>query len=305
MCRVMLYMGKQTISANDFLFAPDNSLIKQSYSPMLMSSIQNLAGFGMIGWNYHSPQAKVPFYYKTANLPFFDANLLNLSDKVEVNCMMAHVRGVEYNTEQIVIRENAHPFLFPGYTVALSHNGNIADMYLLKRALVPYTKPEVTRHIVGTTDSEWIYAVFCSQLKDPYNNVSVEEARDAVVKTLQIIRKARISVENNKASPVNLFITNGEYLIVTRFVFDYGCNSDRVEEAFLEYHSLWLTYGDHYDHEEGTYKMKGAEKRNNILFASEPLTEDRTTWIELPEYSLTTAWFGYDEVRLQTDDLDV
>ena len=144
-----------------------------------------------------------------------------------------------------------------------------------------------------------------SQIEDPTAHVSLEEAHKALEKTFILFRDARNEAGIEKASPVNLFATNGEYLIVTRFVFDYGCHTEEVEKAFLEYHSLWFTYGEHYHYKDGSYKMKGMEKRNNIIFASEPLTEDRTTWIELPEYTITAAWFDKYEIRIQVDDLNV
>ncbi len=301
----MLYLGKQRVSPYNFLFAPDNSLIKQSYDPKLMQHIQNLAGFGMVAWDYDSETPESPYFYKTSNLPFFDANLLNLSKKIDINCLLSHVRGVEYNSDQVVTRENAHPYMFEGFTIALAHNGNITDMALMKRELLKKIKPEISKNIVGTTDSEWVYSVFVSQLEDPTSHVSLEEARSALVKTFQIFREVRQGLGIETASPVNLFATNGEYLLVTRFVFDYGCHVEDVGKVYLEYHSLWFTYGESYHYKDGSFKMKGATKRSNIIFASEPLTEDRATWIEIPEYTITAAWFDKDEIRVQIDDLNV
>gem|GEM_PF-5698754 len=107
----------------------------------------------------------------------------------------------------------------------------------------------------------------------------------------------------NEASPVNLFITNGKYIIVTRFVFDFGCHVSAVEGAHIAYQSLWATFGESYEAVDDTYKMRAGNKRKNILFASEPLTKDRTTWIELPEYSVTKAWIENEEVVFRTHDL--
>ena len=75
MCRVLLYLGKPT-PIDSFLYLPDNSLIKQSYDPKLMTAIQNLAGFGMAVWDPKSYRAHKPFFYKTTELPFFDRELL-------------------------------------------------------------------------------------------------------------------------------------------------------------------------------------------------------------------------------------
>jgi glutamine amidotransferase len=298
-------MGEQSVSPYDLLFAPDNSLIRQTWDPKFMSHIQNLAGFGMIGWDDHSTNPELPYFYKTQELPFFDSNLLHLSKKTRVNTMLSHVRGVDYSTEQIVTRQNAHPFIFPDHKIALAHNGSIANMEHMKGELIKYVKPYILKHISGSTDSERIYAVFISRLKDPTNYVPIEEAREALIETLEIFRTCRKKLGITKASPSNLFVTNGEYSIITRFVFDYGCHGDDVELAFLKFHSLWFTYGEVYGFHDGIYKMVGAEKKRNIIFASEPLTNDHTTWVELPEYSMTTAWKEDGEIHLHTLDLNV
>ncbi len=304
MCRVLIYLGKQAVHPYDLLYGPDNSLIHQSYDPKLMRSIQNLAGFGMLAWNFKQ-KTDAPYYYRCLDLPFFDKNLENLSKRIDCNCILAHVRGVDYRTSENVVRPNIHPFKFLNYKLALAHNGSIADLNLLKPSLIKHLKQEIFAQISGTTDSEWIYALLMSQFDDPTSDISLDEASDALVKTLQIIRDIRMKLKIRKASPANLFISNGSFVIVTRFVYDYGLHTDQVEKAFLEYHTLWFTYGEHYGVRDGIYKMHGHTKRSNIIFASEPLTADRVTWLELPEYSLSKAWMENNEVILRTMQLDV
>ncbi len=305
MCRVLIYLGSQSIPLKDLLFGPDNSLIKQSYDPKLMKSIQNLAGFGMALWNNESSNPEKPFYYKTTELPFFDKNLEGLCEKLRVNCLLSHVRGVDYGPHETVVRPNVHPYKLPDAHLALAHNGSVSEMAKMKPELLKYIKPEVAQYISGTTDSEWIYSVFVSQFEDPNANVSLDEAWDALIQTFKIFREVRVKLGIVSASPVNVFVTNGQYVVVTRFVFDYGLNTDAVEEAFLEYHSLWFTYGEDYGLYDGMFKMQGSEIRRNIILASEPLTVDKTTWIEVPEYSIARAWLDDDRVHYRSFDLNV
>jgi len=173
----------------------------------------------------------------------------------------------------------------------------------MKPLLTPLIRPEIFAQLRGTTDSEWVYCLFLSQLNDYTQPIALDEAKAALLATLKILKQVREQCDIYEASPLNLFITNGEYLLVTRFVFDYGCNTNLVEKAFLEFHSLWLTFGERYGKFDDVYKMHGANKRNNILVASEPLTTDRTTWIELPEYSLTQAWLEQEQVVFRTQEL--
>lgn len=303
MCRVLIYLGQQPALIYDLIYGPDNCLAHQSYRPQLMDSFQNLAGFGLCAWSKQSTFPDVPFYYTTTKLPFFDKNLYRLSKKISAQCLLAHVRGVNYSVGETISEQNAHPFKLDDTEIAFAHNGNLTSMSQMKVLLTPRINPKILAKIQGTTDSEWIYSLFLTQLEDYTTTISMDEAWDAVIKTLSIIREIRVENNFNEASPVNLFITNGHYLIVTRFVYDYGCNTQDINEAFLSYHSLWATFGEHYGQYEGVYKMHGAEKRKNILISSEPLTKDRTTWIELPEYSITKAWIEHDEVLFRTHDL--
>lgn len=303
MCRVLIYLGQQETPIYDLLYGPDNSLAHQSYAPKLMSHIQNLAGLGFCAWSKNSFRPDLPFFYKTTELPFFDKNLYRLSRKITTDCLLAHVRGVEYSTNETVADQNVHPFKLEGTQLAFAHNGNLAEMPTMKRALIDYIKPDIYAQIRGTTDSEWIYSLFLSQLRDYTQDVSLDEAWQALITTLEIISNVRKKNQIQESSPVNLFVTNGNYLIVTRFVYDFGCDITKVKKAFLEYHSLWATFGEYYGVFDGVYRMQGSGERRNILFASEPLTADRTAWIELPEYTITKAWKEDNQIKFRTHDL--
>lgn len=100
--------------------------------------------------------------------------------------------------------------------------------------------------------------------------------------------RARENIE--VSSPVNLFAATCDTLLVTRFSFDYGWYppEDRMLETDLPYVSLWYTVGDRYVEHDGETSMVGEEVRS-LLIASEPLTVDVSTWLEVPEYSMITA----------------
>lgn len=306
MCRVLIYLGSKEVPIYDLLYGPDNSLVVQSYAPQLMHHIQNLAGLGFCAWSKHSFEPRHPFYYKTIQLPFFDKNLYNLSKKISAYCFLAHVRGVTYQVSETVSEQNVHPFKLDNTQLALAHNGGIAQMARMKMALMSLIKPEIFAQIKGTTDTEWVYVLFLSQFADYTKDISIDEAYSALIKTIEIIKDVREELNIHEASPLNLFVTNGQFIIVTRFVYDFGRETSNVHLAFREYHSLWATFGETYGVVDGYYKMQGTGRRHNILFASEPLTRDRTTWIEIPEYSITKAWIEEDNtVNFRTSDLQI
>ena len=93
MCRILAYLG-EPLPAQNLLFDTDNSLVRQSYSPRMMNTFLNLAGFGMKAWDPTSLRPEDPFSYRATTLPSFDRNLGFLSSKLAPTCLVAHVRGV-------------------------------------------------------------------------------------------------------------------------------------------------------------------------------------------------------------------
>src|SRR5438067_658401 len=243
MCRALLYLGEPVLLDN-FLYQPDSALVRQSYMPKMLNML-NLAGFGLRAWDPSSHQPEQPFFYGSPSLPVFDRNLKSLAEKVRAGCVLAHVRGVAYSTAVDISLQNVHPFQFEGLPWALAHNGDLAGINEMKPLLVGHVKPEFLPRIRGTTDSEWIYALFVSQLADARAPATEDEAFAALETTLGILRRARAALGIAHSSSVNLFIANGEQALALRYCFDFGCyrteDPARVHEANLSFHSLWYT----------------------------------------------------------------
>ena len=106
---------------------------------------------------------------------------------------------------------------------------------------------------------------------------------------------------------MNLFVSTGRCLVATRFSFDYGWypDDDPLLEVDLPYVSLWYTLGGHYVAQGGGWEMVGDGPVESFLIASEPLTRDISTWLEVPEYSALSASFREGAVEVECRDLDV
>jgi glutamine amidotransferase len=302
MCRALMYLGKP-ILIDDLLYRTDSSLVKQAYQPRYMVEFNNLAGFGLIAWNEHSEFSEKPFTYRTTTLPFFDRNLKALVTKTRANCLIAHVRGAPYSEKSVIDSRNIHPFKFDDVGIALAHNGDLFEFKKMRYDLIDHMKPEFADNIEGTTDSECVYALLMSQLAVSPNQADMKAIVDALYKTIHIIRKVRAKKSINQASPLNLFITNSKCLIATRFVFDFGHFTRKHNRDDLSYQSLWFTVGKEYGFENGEFKMLFGDKPSSVIVASEPLTSDTTTWLEVPEYSIFTASIENDEVKIQVEDI--
>jgi len=292
MCRALLYLG-QPVLLDTLLFQPDSALIRQSYMPKMLHML-NLAGFGLRAWDASSHAPDKPFAYGSPSLPVFDRNLKNLAEKVRAACVLGHVRGVAYSTTVDISLQNVHPFQFEGLSWCLAHNGDLAGIAEMKPLLTRHVKPELLWKIRGSTDSEWIYALFVSQLPDPLKPGTEKSVFEAIERTLNIIREARAELGIDVSSSVNLFIANGTQLAAVRYCFDFGRyrteDPAKLHEANLTFLSLWYTLGRDYALHDGEWRMTGgAENADSIIVTSEPLTKDTSSWVELPEYGALFA----------------
>ena len=292
MCRALLYLGEPVLLDN-LLFQPDSALVRQSYMPKMLHML-NLAGFGMRAWDPKSHDPASPYSYASDSLPVFDRNLKNLAGKVAAGCVLAHVRGVAYSTQVEISLQNVHPFQFAGVPLALAHNGDLARFAEMRPRLAARVRPELARQVRGTTDSEWIYALVVSQLEDPYVAPAGKALVAAMRRALEIIREERAELGIDTSSSVNLFLTDGRQVAAARYCFDFGRyatgDASRVHEANMNFLSLWYTAGRGYGLNEGEWKMTGgAGDADSIIIASEPLTRDTASWVEVPEYSILHA----------------
>lgn len=308
MCRALLYLGS-SILLDNLLFKPDNSLVRQVYMPKMLNLL-NLAGFGMKAWDHQSKSPTIPFSYAADWLPVFDRNLKNLAEKVSVNCLLAHVRGVGSSTEALVSQSNSHPFCFSGCRIALAHNGDLTRFAEMKALLVPYIEQKFIAQISGTTDSEWIYALLLSQLKEPMDFIHVKELKAAIESTFRIIQDVRMKCGIDTSSAVNLFLSDGQHIVAVRYCFDFGRyqvdDLETLHEHQLNYLSLWYTLGREYGNHDGEWQtIGGCDTADTVVIASEPLTNDISTWLEVPEYSMLCASTAEDSPRISLHYLDV
>jgi glutamine amidotransferase len=278
MCRVLAYLG-EPLPVRNLLFDPEYGLVRQSYSPRMMNTFLNLAGFGMQAWDPRSLQPGDPFTYRSTNLPPFDRNLRFLSSKLAPTCLVAHVRGVTYSNEAVVTETNLHPFQFDGTRVVLAHNGHLRQFPRMRHSLIEHVRPELAQCIEGTTDSEWIYALILSQLDDPNGLPETRELVDATARAV----------------------------VATRFSFDYGWYppEDEMLETDLPFVSLWYAIGGEYTQGDRDWQMTAGDPPRSVIIASEPLTTDHSTWVEVPEYSMLTAELAPDGLEFDVRDLDV
>lgn len=288
MCRFAAYLG-EPILIEDLLYEPDGALVHQAVDTELMSLL-NLGGFGMAAWDPAFPDPSRPLTYRVPTLPSFDRNLRALAGKVRAHAMLAHVRGVLYDSRESVGAHNVHPFLFDGASFALAQNGDLHDFSRMRYDLLEHIDPRLLPMIEGTTDTEWVYALVLCQLRDPFSPAGAEEAADAVVRGLEILRGLRERRGISTQSPVNLVLTDGSWMLATRYAFDYGWYPDDgsffASEREHDFTSLWYTAGGGFGRRENGGFGIAPGPTTSAVIASEPLTKHTSGWFEAPEYSM-------------------
>ena len=60
-------------------------------------------------------------------------------------------------------------------------------------------------------------------------------------------------------------------------------------ETDLPFVSLWYAIGGEYTDRDGDWQMTAGDRARSVIIASEPLTTDHSSWLEVPEYSMLTA----------------
>jgi hypothetical protein len=76
-------------------------------------------------------------------------------------------------------------------------------------------------------------------------------------------------------------------------------------ETDLPFVSLWYAIGGEYVLREGEWQMTAADPPRSVIIASEPLTTDHSSWLEVPEYAMLSAELTVDGLTFDTRDVDV
>ena len=268
MCRLMAYRGTSII-ADKLLYQPKNSLIRQSTNAREIEEPLNGDGFG-IGW-YVPEVNNEPVTFVSVNPAWSSRNLRNLAPKIKTNCLVAHVRAASVGE---VSESNCHPFQHSNLLMA--HNGGVENFQRLKRKLREPLTDELYNWIKGQTDSEHIFAFLLNYLYSNHKKIDGDAVADAFNYTYHHVSRLMKEVGIDEPAYLNMAITNGNFIVATRFV------SDEKEEPLTLYHSE----GSRYVVENGVTRMEAPKDDDNaVLVVSEKLTEGKE-WTMIPKNHL-------------------
>ncbi len=284
MCRVLAYLGEPVL-LEEILHKPSVSFVNQTHQAAVHHRL-NLAGSGLLAWDARSDTPLVPYAHRTTQLAIYDRNLLALARKVKATCLLAHLRGVAYDTSANISEANLHPFQFDGARLALAHNGQLARFEETKWALARHIAPTLREAIRGSTDSEWLYALVLSQLDDPLADLSTADMAKALGRAFSVLAKVRRELGIRTFSPMNVFLSDGNDILAACYTFDLRSREGLPDDYHVPDESvlrIWYSLGHSYGLHDGEWRLlQEGGAPTSCLIASEPLTRDHASWCEVP-----------------------
>lgn len=200
MCRLVAYLGKE-ISLANLITQPHHNLYRQSWQAQEMSYAQlNADGFGF-GWYNKQGQAGI---YRNVLPIWADCNLPDLAQAWRAKLWLAMVRSATAGSTYGV--HAVQPFRYRHYL--FMHNGFIKNMARIRKKLIALLSAETAGLISGVSDSEYLFALFCEQLK------KTGGLHEALHQTL-LWCADNFSASNQ--SMLNLIVSDGKKLCASRF----------------------------------------------------------------------------------------
>ena len=140
-----------------------------------------------------------------------EIDMAKFNGDVRADIVLGHVRSA---TVGAVRTENTHPFRYRQWLFA--QTGTVGRFEAIRDRLVQSVPEFLRGGIRGDTDSEIMFHVFLSFLHDKgrLNDVDVDPGvvREALRSSLAVVDGMTAEI-GGEPSPVNLIVTNGEYMV--------------------------------------------------------------------------------------------
>ncbi|CAF1037716.1 unnamed protein product [Didymodactylos carnosus] len=333
MCRWFAYIGHEPILLEDALVMPKHALIKQindHYLPELLKHysnrreviernvLLNIDGFG-VSWYTHvreefgECEGPRPTTYKSVRPPLNDRNFRSLCANTKTNAVFAHIRATSGSP---VVETNNHPFEFGRHL--FMHNGTVAQFSKIRRNLLLKISKQAYENVMGTTDTEHVAALFFTHLGDMYAEHTLNEFKQAMLKTLNDIIELLVVEEESddtvqkgehvNASSLNLAVTDGKKMMAIRFRNDVTEDPPSLYYSTTAGVSLNRKFPGTADQppssENGSPSdvKKMEEHRAHVIIASEPMTYNREDWHLIPKNNMV---FVNEDMQLSLENIQL
>lgn len=213
MCRMVGYLGGPEVTLSSLVLEPEHSLLVQSYAPQeMLSGVVNADGFG-VGW-YAPWSGDEPAVYRSNQSLWADRTFAGIATKIRSSSVFAAVRSA---TPGLPVEESGVPPFSSG-PFTFMHNGAIKDFrHTAMRPLRDGLSHESYSGLLGTTDSETIFAILLDYLK---------QSPDLVRSTTAALHHvSEVCGEVGVYAALNIAVTDGQEMVFTRYSTDGPGNS--------------------------------------------------------------------------------
>jgi predicted glutamine amidotransferase len=194
MCRIFGFRSIIESQVHQSLIQADNALLNQS---KVHSD----------GWGVAYYKGGIPHLIKSSKSAWSDRLFRQLSGILSSYTVVAHLRKATIGPVNNI---NTHPFQYGRWVFV--HNGNLRNFNLKKKLLYEKIDPELSRFILGETDSECLFFLLLTNLKrqlDPLKgSPRMEFLKSAVQVTLSEIEKIFGPIQKNDGGdPTDQYLT--------------------------------------------------------------------------------------------------
>lgn len=256
MCRLAIYIGPK-LPLDALLLKPEYGLLEQSWGPKEMNEGKlNADGYGFAWFN----NGNQPASYRNPMPIWTDGNLESLARTLTADQWFANVRSATVGLD--ISHANTQPFT--NDNLIFMHNGYIKDFKIKHRAILRALIDNNHDKIIGgTTDSEYIFALFCQAISK-HPGIDIPDIFRIVFDQIREVVKDSWAL-------LNVVIGDGKKVFASRHAINSDCPS------------LY-------------YNIKDELYPGGQLIVSEPFNKT-SAWQEVPEHHITIL-DGINDIQL-------
>jgi glutamine amidotransferase len=228
------------MTLSSVVIEPGHSLLVQSYAPKeMMSGVVNADGFG-VGW-YVTWSGEEPAVYRSDAPMWSDRSFASIAPKIRARTIFAAVRSA---TLGLPVEESGVPPFASG-PFMFAHNGAVENFrHTAMRPLRDYLSDESYAGLLGTTDSETIFALLLDRLQEEPGDLT-----GATTETIRLI--TRVCGKLGVRATLNLAVTDGERMAFARYSTEGPGNSLYFVEDGNAFPGAMVVASERLDEDEG------------------------------------------------------
>jgi len=252
MCRLFFYWSTTTPNPSHVITFLEQSTHKKKYTPGLNNHRDrwvHVDGYGLAILRPNHSSWKVHKYPGTCEgNPRCLPEIERLMRGVQSTHILGHIRTASKNSA--VVLENTHPFVYQDNVFA--HNGGIRDFEQHRSSLLKHVSPKYRSHILGTTDTEVLFYMWLTRLRDGFEQGDT----DTVFRRLHRTTCALFNIFESKNMEItaNMMWSNRDFAVITRYIHYDSANYRWAQHPLSMY-------------------INGVD-RGEVLVSSEPITSE-------------------------------